>query len=621
MRGELRDSYGYTWTLQGTFATRAHEKRMNARAERLLLRETEPWAALASRVGRSKRPLVDAAWRTLLEAHPHDTLCGTSIDEVAESMELRIRSATTQAVGVRDDAILQLIGHDPVVARETSRWTSVLLVRNASPRPRGGVVVIDVEIFMEDVPVGPGSAPGGVAIPGLRSYDLSRTAPPAAQLLTVTHGHSLVESPRHYPDNHLVVAATVAVWSAPVAPYGIAPLDAGNDSPAPIKTTDRSIENAHCRVTVDDRAVVAFEDLASGRRLDSFIELVDEADAGDEYTPAPRPSLYAVEVTSVESRHRGPLIADLALGFRVHRKDHVSVHQDIANRLSSRGENVPDGTRATDVVVRLILEAGARWLRIEVEGENRLKDHRLRFRFRTDVVGDVWADAAFGPARRAPIVAPPEDATMEIPPKTAPLHRYVSRFDDQHGCTVFSDGLAEYEAAEDGSVYITLVRAVGDLSVRDLPERPGNAGWPKPTPGAQCIGPFGASFAFMLHGPRTPQTIDEIERTADDVLLPLRGTTLRSAIRVPDAVAGVELQGVGLALSTIKESEDGKWLVLRCVNLIDAPVAGSWRVPFDIVEAHRARLDETITDALTSIDRVISFEAAPREIVTILVSS
>src|SRR5699024_9318072 len=24
--GELRDSYGYTWTLQGTFATRAHQK-------------------------------------------------------------------------------------------------------------------------------------------------------------------------------------------------------------------------------------------------------------------------------------------------------------------------------------------------------------------------------------------------------------------------------------------------------------------------------------------------------------------------------------------------------------------------------------------------------------------
>ena len=33
-----------------------------------------------------------------------------------------------------------------------------------------------------------------------------------------------------------------------------------------------------------------------------------------------------------------------------------------------------------------------------------------------------------------------------MPPPTAPLHRYVSLFDDARGVTVFSDGLAEYEA-------------------------------------------------------------------------------------------------------------------------------------------------------------------------------
>jgi alpha-mannosidase len=68
---------------------------------------------------------------------------------------------------------------------------------------------------------------------------------------------------------------------------------------------------------------------------------------------------------------------------------------------------------------------------------------------------------------------------------TAPLQRYVSLFDERKGATVYSDGLAEYEAREDGSVAITLVRAVGELSRNDLPERPGHAGWPAPVPGAQ----------------------------------------------------------------------------------------------------------------------------------------
>ena len=113
---------------------------------------------------------------------------------------------------------------------------------------------------------------------------------------------------------------------------------------------------------------------------------------------------------------------------------------------------------------------------------------------------------------------------------------------------------------------VTLVRGVGELSRNDLVERPGHAGWPTPTPGAQCLGEFGGEFAVMLHGPRLAPTIDAIERAADDVLNPLVGTTLRSAISVQPRVDGVELVGAGLAFSTIKESEDGEWLVLRCVN-------------------------------------------------------
>ena len=61
--GELRDSYGYTWTLQGTFATRSALKRRAARAERSLVRNTEPWVALADRARETDRgALMRAAW-------------------------------------------------------------------------------------------------------------------------------------------------------------------------------------------------------------------------------------------------------------------------------------------------------------------------------------------------------------------------------------------------------------------------------------------------------------------------------------------------------------------------------------------------------------------------------
>jgi alpha-mannosidase len=184
---------------------------------------------------------------------------------------------------------------------------------------------------------------------------------------------------------------------------------------------------------------------------------------------------------------------------------------------------------------------------------------------------------------------------------------------------VLSDGLAEYESRGDGSVAVTLVRSVGELSKSDLPERPSHAGWPVPAPQAQCHGPFAANLALMFHGARDTPTIDAIDRAADDFLVPMTGATLRSALTVSDDVVGPELVGAGLAFSAIKESEDGRWLVLRCVNLADEQVAGAWRLPFAVDQARLARLDETVGEPASIEGQTVTFTAVARAIVTILV--
>ena len=613
IRGELRDSYGYTWSLQGTFATRAHEKRMNAAAERVLVRESEPWSAMASCRGGAAAPLTAHAWRTLLGAHPHDTLCGCSIDHVASAMELRIRSATNQAEGIRDDAIAKLIGHDASTARNArDGWTPIVIVRNAAPRVRSGVAVIDVERFEADVPVGPGSA--AVAHAGTAVVSRAKPRVPdlgELQVLSRRLAYSRTESPHHYPDNDLVSVTRVAAWVTDAPGYGIASHAIGDphrakrrpvsSSPSDRVTVTRStLRNSALDISISEHGIVALKHIASGRRIHSLLELIDERDVGDLYTPAPRERPFRVAFRGVRQIHRGPLRGELAASFRI-----------------------TDAARPTsvlaDVTVHLSLDAAAEFLRISIVGENSSENHRVRLGVRGDVQdANVWADAAFATVRREQIVVSEAESAIESPPLTAPLHRYVSLFNDASGLTVFSDGLAEYEARADGAVIVTLVRGVGELSRNDLPERPGHAGWPSPTPVAQCLGPFESTLALMLHGSRNDDTIDAIERTADDVLNPLVGTTLRSAIEVPALVDGIRLVGKGLALSAIKESEDGAWIVLRCVNLLDRDVAGEWHLPFDIAEAHLARLDETLTgDADVAANRV-RFHAPPHAIITVL---
>lgn len=209
---------------------------------------------------------------------------------------------------------------------------------------------------------------------------------------------------------------------------------------------------------------------------------------------------------------------------------------------------------------------------------------------------------------------------MERPVPTAPLHRYVSLYNAKRGATVYSDGCTEYET-RDNAIHVTLLRCVGELSRNDLPERPGHAGWPAPTPEAQCIGLFQAEFGLALHGPRSSAVIEEIERVADDVLFPLTGETLRSALRIPEPVEGAELLGDGLSFCALKETEDGEGLVLRCVNCLDRPVAGEWRLSdrLRLSEAHRARLDETELERLETAGNSVRFIAAANEVVTILV--
>lgn len=606
IKGELRDSYGYTWTLQGTFATRAHEKRMNAHAERALLREAEPWAALASVNGASRRALLDAAWKTLLEAHPHDTLCGCSIDDVAAAMELRIRSAHNQADGIRDDATLALIGHDSVVARTArDRWTPLVIVRNSAARKRGGVALIDVEEFVADIGVGPGSAPTGGEVAAVQSTKPVIDGLGALQVLSRRVANSRTESPRHYPDNDLVTVTRVAVWVDDTPGYGLVAHRIGGEAKRArvrdrVEVGGRSLSNAALSISVDDHGSIAIEQCSTGRRIASLIELLDEGDVGDTYTPAPRPREHTVQLRRVRRVHRGPLVGALALDYRI----------------SSAGAKRAD----VELEITLELRAGESFLRASVVGENHRENHRVRLRVHGDVVnGAVWADAAFGPVKRVPLEIGARDAEMEHSPTTAPLHRYVSSFNERVGLTVLSDGLAEYEPFADGGFAVTLVRSVGELSRNDLPERPGHAGWPTPTPGAQCIGPFAGSFGILLHGARVTATIDQVESASDDFLSPLIGTTLRSALDVPQVVRGVELIGAGLAFSSLKESEDGAWLALRCINLRDEPTDGEWRLPFEAREAQWSRIDETGIKEVVSRGGGIRFSAGPRAIVTILV--
>ena len=605
IEGELRDSYGYTWTLQGTLASRASQKRENARLERVLVRDVEPWIALARDGGDERaRALLRACWRRLLEGQPHDTLCGTSIDTVALALDARHADVADRATALRDDAVASIMGHDVEAARHAQReWRPVVVLRNRAPRPRAGIVELELAATIADVAVGPGSATRqGVR----RRVPAWRVAGMPLQRLSRREHFALTEAPRAYPDADLVAEATAVGWVSDVAGFAIETRAQGGLAastpapPSPVLVHGANLDNGVLRVVVSDAGDVSVHHLASGRVLERALTLEDATDAGDLYTPAIRDPRTVPSPRRVRVVHRGPLRAELALEWT------------LAAR-SRRG--APSRCRLS-----LVLDAASPFLRIRVDGFNASPDHRLRVCLHTGLRdARTLADAAFHLVERRPLSITAEDEAMERVVPTAPLHRYVSRYDATAGATVFSDGLAEYESLADGTVAITLVRAVGVLSRHDLPERPGHAGWPADTPLAQSLGAYRAELALAPHGPESPEQRDEVERMADDVLLPLVGATLRSNLRDPSASGALELVGDGLALGAVMPGREPGWVVLRCVNRRDTEVRGRWRSSRGIAEAAIARLDETRLEQIVPDEGGVAFVAPPRAILTLLV--
>ncbi len=85
----------YRPILRGVNSTRVWIKKENAACERLLLERCEPLDALS---GGAARDELRALWRLLLQNHPHDSICGCSIDTVHD-LDMAPRFAEVRARG------------------------------------------------------------------------------------------------------------------------------------------------------------------------------------------------------------------------------------------------------------------------------------------------------------------------------------------------------------------------------------------------------------------------------------------------------------------------------------------------------------------------------------------
>jgi hypothetical protein len=260
------------------------------------------------------------------------------------------------------------------------------------------------------------------------------------------------------------------------------------------------VENEHWRVEVGADGRVSLRRRGGGLVVEDAVRVVSEGDRGDEYNFDPVPDEEPVERperTRIALERAGEARAAVVVDAR------YRVPEGLARDRKTRSAR----RVALPVRLRLALHENLDSVDLELSCDNRARDHRLRVHVRAPFGARRFeVESAFEVAER-PIAPGPGDfgspRPSELPIGTVPQRRFAAIDDGALALSLANRGAAEVEAVPEAdgttSLAVTLLRGVGWLSRDDLRLRPGHAGPPFETPGAQVPGPQRQQLSLRLH--------------------------------------------------------------------------------------------------------------------------
>jgi mannosylglycerate hydrolase len=531
-RGELRSPLR-AHLLPGVTSARTWIKQRDFANTQLLERMADPLTALAAITGAGGGydAFLDLAWRITLQNHPHDSICGCSVDQVHEDMRYRFDQAAIVAGGVVRRASAAILAR-------AAAGDPALAVFNPSFARRS---MVSGEIELDD----PGTAYSAVASDGRRfpvAMELARTerpfevSLPAAEFKGIVAGLAepvlmgrtvnryemsrgergtevrlfmgeasstgvALEEFRRRVRDEIPDTGTIHIVGINPARYAISFVADGltqagfssfrlerEPAPAaePVVQAD-AIRNEFYELRGAARGL-EIRDLRRGATMELHFE--DDADRGDEYNFDPVPGSATItqpDVAETQVLESGPARS------RIRMRLSYSVPAGLGADRRSRGTE----TEPLEIELTAALYAGLDRIDFDARVTNRCRDHRVRAALRLPVAApDAVQDTAFGVLRR-PLDRGEAHGTEDIYP-TAPHRTWTGVEGGELSAAIISRGLYEAEVRPEpqgSSILLTMLRCVGWLSRSDLATRRGGAGPEIETPGAQELGEHRFSFA------------------------------------------------------------------------------------------------------------------------------
>ncbi|WP_019004055.1 alpha-mannosidase [Cohnella laeviribosi] len=650
--GELRSQRTDGWgTLVNTASSRVYLKQMNQLGQALLEKAAEPLAALASLHGGSyPHHLLTYAWKTLMQNHPHDSICGCSVDEVHREMVTRFDKSRHVAESVIEASAAYVA--DRIDTTGFERFGSdarPVVVFNTTGTPRTGVVTIELDaerLYFRD------GYTLEEAARKIKSLDLSgrvlvdergALVECTAEDLGLQFGYDLPDDKFRQPyfcrRVKLVfeaadvpalglrtyawvraasgAAASTAASTAAASTSASAPESAAPPSSALVSSLvagDRALENEFLKVEVADDGSFALTDKATGRVFRDLGIYEDVGDIGNEYMfkqPEGEPPLttkgLSARISVVENTpYRASL--EIVHDWEIPASADERLEQEQRELVYYPYRKARRSKMKVPLTIRTVvrLERSGRGVEIESSFDNRAKDHRVRMLFPTDVAAETHnADSLFEIATRNNVPAP----EWENPSYTQHQQAFVDVSGDGAGLTVANLGLNEYEVLRDGrnTIAVTLLRAVGELGDWGL----------FPTPEAQCLGECAARLKLIPHDG------EGIRSGAYEQAYQFQApwTVCQTGVHAGDirpVYAPLRWTGEKLASSSMKRNEQTGDLMLRWYNLSRDDAALTIAADVPIAGAYKSNiLEEQVQPLAAQPSGEFALPVGPCEIVTV----
>ncbi|MDQ0091606.1 alpha-mannosidase [Paenibacillus anaericanus] len=629
VEGELRSQHTDGWgTLVNTASARVYLKQLNQVGQTLLEKGAEPLAALAHLVSGKSYPhqLLTYAWKTLMQNHPHDSICGCSVDEVHREMVSRFDKSRHITEAIIDESLKAVAGE--IGTANVEAWGDSSLpvtIFNMTGWDRSGTVSVELithKAYFKEGPNPTAIAERLGALPlhledGHLLDENGQIIATKAEDLGVQFGYELPKDQFRKPYMARKIRLTFNTGQVPALGFRTFAWEPsasklGQATRSPLVAFENGMSNEFITVQIHEDGSYDVTDKRSQRAFAGLGIYEDCGDIGNEYVFRQPEGDIALTTKGIPAQITLVENEPYRISYEIIHEWEIPASADALFEEEKR-KMVPfrkrQAARSVDplplkIVTTISLEQSGKGVQVSASFNNQAQDHRLRALFPTGLEATTHlADSVFEAAERD--ITP---ASEWINPSNAQhQHAFVSVSDGQFGLTIANKGLNEYEVLRDGvnTIAVTLLRSVSELGDWGV----------FPTPEAQCLGEHTVEFAIYPHVGTVVESMTFAE--AYQYQSPwFHIQTERNQGSLPSTYQLLKWQGNSLALSAIKLSLEHEDVMIRWYNLAHQSEAFTMNPSFPVDSIYLSDILERRHNSEELVDGELQATAGKAQIIT-----